>query len=70
MPFFQALGLGVAILVLKLLTPMVFHEIESTAILTLKGAQTGVSVATDIAASAPHARVLEPLVLPRAPSVR
>lgn len=70
MPFFKAIGLGVAILVLKLLTPQIFHEIESTVVLTLRGAQTGVSVATDIAASAPHARLNQSITLPRAPSVR
>lgn len=70
MPFFKAIGLGVAILVLKLLTPQIFHEIESTVILTLKGAQTGVSVATDMTASASHGRASQSITLPRAPSIR
>ena len=71
MPFLQALGLGVAIIVLKLLTPVLFTEIEHTAILFLKGAQTSASVATDLAASVGHVEISQsPLVLPRAPQIR
>lgn len=72
MPFFQALGLGVAIIVLKLLTPVLFSEMETTAILFLKGAQTGATVATDLAASAGYVEIdnESPLVLPRAPQIR
>lgn len=72
MPFFQALGLGVAIIVLKLLTPVLFGEVETTAILFLKGAQTSALVATDLAASVGHIEVdnESPLVLPRAPQIR
>lgn len=72
MPLLQAFGLGVAIIVLKLLTPLIFQEIETTAILFLKGAQTGASVATQIAGAAGSAGVMQqsPLVLPKAPQVR
>ena len=72
MPFFQAIGLGVAIIVLKLLTPVLFSEMETTAILFLKGAQTGARAATELSASVGHVRVdtESPLVLPRAPQVR
>jgi len=71
MPLLQALGLGVAIIVLKLLTPVLFTEMEHTAILFLKGAQTGAVVATDLAASASAITVDEsPLVLPRAPQIK
>ncbi|HYE23413.1 MAG TPA: hypothetical protein VEA92_03150 [Candidatus Paceibacterota bacterium] len=72
MPFFQALGLGVAIIVLKLLTPVLFSEIEATAILFLRGAQTSATAATELAASVGQVRVdnESPLVLPRAPQIR
>ena len=71
MPFLQALGLGVAIIVLKLLTPVLFTEIEETALLFLNGAQVSVGVATDLAASAGSAQISnKPLVLPKAPQVR
>jgi len=72
MPFFQALGLGVAIIVLKLLTPVLFTEIETTAILFLRGAQTSASAATELAASVGTIEVdnESPLVLPRAPQIR
>lgn len=52
MPVFSALGLGIAIIVLKLLVPVVFSHIESTAIAFLSGAETSATIATDLAASA------------------
>lgn len=71
MPLLSALGLGVAIVVLKLLTPVLFNELQDTALLFLEGAQVGASVATDIAASAGSVRISnKPLVLPKAPQVR
>jgi len=71
MPLLQALGLGVAIIVLKLLTPVLFSEIENTAILFLRGAQTGAYVASELAASAATITVDEsPLVLPKAPQIK
>lgn len=74
MPFFQALGLGVVIIVLQVLTPVIFTEIESTAVAFLVGARTSAEIATDLAASVGHAEVSpsasRPLSLPRAAQVR
>lgn len=72
MPLLHAFGLGVAIIVLKLLTPVIFQEIETTAVLFLKGAQTSASVATQIAGSAGAIDVIGhgPPALPKAPQVR
>lgn len=67
----KALGLGIAIIVLKLLLPGVLSEIEATAIAFLQGAQVSASVATDLAASAGDIRFSnEPFVLPRVPETR
>ncbi len=52
MPIFSAVGLGIAIMVLNVLMPPVFTEIETTAIALLRGAQVSVEAATQIAASA------------------
>lgn len=71
MAFTKAIGLGIGILVLKLLLPDVLTEIEHTAIAFLEGAQVGASVATDLAASAQNARFTnEPFVLPQAAEAR
>lgn len=71
MAFTQALGLGVAIIVLKLLTPVLFAELETTAILFLDGAQVSAKTATGLAASVGDIHVVNrPLELPRAPQVR
>lgn len=71
MPILSALGLGLAIIVLKTLTPLIFTEIQDTALLFLEGAQISASVATDLAASAGTIRIQnKSLVLPRAPQVR
>jgi hypothetical protein len=51
-PVFQAIGLGIAIIVLKVLTPQVFGAIERTALAFLEGATVSAEVATDVAASA------------------
>ncbi|HEX2792346.1 MAG TPA: hypothetical protein VHO23_01340 [Candidatus Paceibacterota bacterium] len=67
MPVFQAIGLGIAILTLKLLVPAVFSHIESTAIAFLQGAETSASVATGLAASAGTAPV-SPLMRVAPPS--
>lgn len=70
MPLLSALGLGVAILVLQGLTPVLFREIEHTAILFLRGAQTSASVATDLAASAGSVRIENTrMTLPQAPAI-
>lgn len=71
MAFTKAIGLGVSIVVLKLLLPGVLVEIEHTAIAFLQGAQVSASVATDLAASAGSVRFSnEPFELPRVPDTR
>lgn len=67
MAFTKAIGLGVAIIVLKLLLPGVLTEIERTAVAFLKGASTSAEVATQLAASAGSIQISnEPFELPRA----
>lgn len=71
MAFTKAIGLGIGIVVLKLLLPAVLTEIEHTAIAFLQGAQVSASVATDLAASAGDIRFSnEPFALPRVPETR
>ncbi|MES2668241.1 MAG: hypothetical protein V4644_00935 [Patescibacteria group bacterium] len=71
MAFTKAIGLGIAIVVLKILLPEVLTEIENTAIAFLKGAQVLASVATDLAASTGHIQFSnEPFALPRVPVTR
>jgi len=71
MPFFQAIGLGICILVLKFLVPTVLTEAEATAIAFLKGAQVSASVATDLAASAGSIPLTnEPFILPHVTPIR
>jgi len=71
MAFTKAIGLGIGIIVLKLLLPGVLSEIETTAIAFLRGAQVSASVATDLAASAGDIRFSnEPFALPRVPVTR
>lgn len=71
MAFTKAIGLGIGIIVLKLLLPNVLTEIEHTAVAFLRGAQVSAEVATDLAASAGSARISnEPFVLPRVPDIR
>ena len=71
MPFTHAVGLGVAIIVLKLLTPELFAEIHTTAVMFLDGAQVSARAATDLAASAGHIEFNNrPPILPQAPQIR
>ncbi|MBU2159208.1 hypothetical protein KJ848_03440 [Patescibacteria group bacterium] len=71
MPILKALGLGVCILVLKLLVPQIFTELEQTALIFLRGAQTSALVATDLAASVGTIEFSqEPLVLPQATPIK
>ena len=71
MPLFKAIGLGICIIVLKLLVPQVLSEIENTAIAFLQGAQVSASVAAGLAASAGDIRFSnEPFELPRLPDHR
>lgn len=68
MAFTKAIGLGIGIIVLKLLLPEVLTQIEHTAIAFLYGAQVSANVATDLAASAGTIRFSnEPFQLPRVP---
>lgn len=67
----RALGLGIGIIVLKLLLPDVLTEMEHVALAFLRGAQVSASVATDLAASAGSARFSEePFALPRVQGIR
>lgn len=71
MAFTKAIGLGISIVVLKLLLPGVLVEIEHTAIAFLQGARVSASVAADLAASAGSVRFSnEPFELPRVPDTR
>lgn len=71
MAFTKAIGLGVAIIVLKLLLPGVLTEIERTAVAFLKGATISAEVATQLAASAGSIQISnEPFELPRAPEAK
>lgn len=71
MAFTKAIGLGIGIIVLKLLLPAVLTEIEQTAIAFLHGARVSATVATDLAASAGSVRFSnEPFELPRIPETR
>lgn len=71
MPIFQAIGLGICILVLKFLVPDVLTEAEGTAVSFLKGATTSATLASDLAASAGAIRFSnEPFELPRLPVTR
>jgi len=55
MPIFQAIGLGILILVLQSLAPAVLSQAESTAISFLRGAEVSAVTATSLAASASSA---------------
>jgi len=67
----RAIGLGVLIIVLRFLAPQVLSEAEAVALAFLKGARISAAVATDLAASAGHARISdEPFELPRIPDTR
>lgn len=52
MPIFQALGLGILILVLQFLAPTVLHQGEATVLAFLRGAEISATTATNLAASA------------------
>lgn len=67
----RAIGLGICIIVLKILLPGVLSAIEDTAIAFLAGAQAGATVASSLAASAGSASFSnEPFELPRAAEAR
>ena len=71
MPIVKAVGLGVAILVLKTLTPAVFTQMESTAITFLKSAESGAAAAAAVASTLHDSTSSKrALALPQAPSIR
>jgi hypothetical protein len=52
MPIFQAIGLGVLIMVLKFFVPPIFEQLESTILAFLHGAELSATIATQLIASA------------------
>jgi len=52
MPIFQVIGLALLIIVLKILVPAIFGQIETTVIAFLHGAQISADIASKLAASA------------------
>ena len=61
----KAIGLGISIIVLKILLPDVLLQIEETAIAFLGGAKMSADVATNLVASVESARfTTEPFTLP------
>jgi hypothetical protein len=72
MPIFSAIGLGITIVVLQIMVPKVFSELETTAILFLHGAQASAITATSLAATANvHSLALpDASDMPQAPQIR
>ena len=72
MPIFRAVGLGVLIIVLKLLVPDVASQGERTAVQFLKGAEASAITATDLihAASTSSPTGFPRFSLPQAPYPR
>jgi hypothetical protein len=64
MPVFRALGLGIAIVVLKFLVPAIFNELEATIIAFLSAARLSADAASGLAASVGSASSSVPLLLP------
>lgn len=52
MPIFSAIGLGILIIVLKMLVPTIFAALQTTIIAFLSGATVSANVASQLAASA------------------
>ncbi|HEX5774514.1 MAG TPA: hypothetical protein VFY28_00950 [Candidatus Paceibacterota bacterium] len=63
MPVFRALGLGIAIIVLRFLVPAIFNELEATIIAFLSAARTSLDAASGLAASVGNTSSV-PLFLP------
>lgn len=66
----RALGLGIAILVLKAFAPAIMTQIENTAVAFLTGAATSAQVAASLASRAEHIQLpdtSQPIKLPRLP---
>ena len=60
MGIFQALGLGLLILILKSLVPEILSHLESTAIAFLNGAEVSANVASQLASTLPALKHLSP----------
>ena len=56
MPILSAIGLGILIIMLKMLVPAIFAQLSSTIIAFLHGAQVSADVASGLAASAAAAK--------------
>lgn len=52
MPIFRAFGLGIAILMLQLLVPVIFSQLQDTIIAFLKAGEISANVGSQIAATA------------------
>ena len=52
MPIFRAFGLGIAILILQLLVPVIFSQLQDTIIAFLKAGEVSANVGSQIAGSA------------------
>lgn len=71
MPIRKAIGLAIAILVLKFLVPDILSAIERVALAFLGGAERSARVASDLAAHVGAVQIShEPFVLPQAAQVR
>lgn len=71
MPVLKAVGLGICIVVLKLLVPEVLSEAEAAAIAFLRGARVSAETASTLAASVGSVRITnDPFELPRLPETR
>lgn len=68
MPIFQAIGLGILILVLQCFVPNVLHQLEATTLAFLRGAELSANVATSLVASADSAIEVSSSGAPRAPT--
>jgi len=52
MPIFSVIGLGLLIIVLRVLVPAIFGQLEETILAFLHGAQISATIASQIAGSA------------------
>lgn len=69
----RALGLGIAILVLKAFAPAIMTEIETTAVAFLRGASSSATVAASLASQVEEIELsgtTRQFSLPQAPQIR
>lgn len=70
MSIFRAIGLGITILVLQLLVPHIFSQLERTAIAFLQAGETSANVGSQIAGTAAALPGSQgPLMLPRVANI-